>query len=51
MVRLALLGEYRKKIVAADQAGADIFFAPNEKGAKNSNYREAVKTAKKSEQR
>ncbi|MED5050382.1 SepM family pheromone-processing serine protease [Anoxybacteroides rupiense] len=41
------IGGISQKIVAADQAGADIFFAPNEKGAKNSNYREAVKTAKK----
>lgn len=41
------IGGISQKVVAADQAGADIFFAPNEKGAKNSNYREAVKTAKK----
>lgn len=45
------IGGISQKVVAADQAGADIFFAPNEKGAKNSNYREAVKTAKKSEQK
>ncbi|MCZ0754206.1 SepM family pheromone-processing serine protease [Anoxybacillus sp. J5B_2022] len=41
------IGGISQKVVAADEAGADIFFAPNEKGAKNSNYREAVKTAKK----
>ncbi|MBB5323794.1 PDZ domain-containing protein [Anoxybacillus tepidamans] len=41
------IGGISQKVVAADQAGADIFFAPNEKGAKNSNYRQAVKTAKK----
>jgi PDZ domain-containing protein len=34
------------KVVAAHKAGAHIFFAPNEKGAKNSNYQIAVKTAK-----
>ncbi|OCA85555.1 hypothetical protein A8F94_11755 [Bacillus sp. FJAT-27225] len=40
------IGGIEQKIVAADKAGADIFFAPNEKGAKNSNYRAAVKTGK-----
>jgi Lon-like protease len=40
------IGGIEQKIVAADKAGAEIFFAPNEKGAKNSNYRDAVKTAK-----
>ena len=40
------IGGISQKIIAADQAGADIFFAPNEKGAKNSNYRDALKTAK-----
>lgn len=39
------IGGIEQKIVAADKAGAEIFFAPNEKGAKNSNYRAAVKTA------
>jgi Lon-like protease len=38
------IGGIEQKIVAADKAGAEIFFAPNEKGAKNSNYRDAVKT-------
>lgn len=33
-------------MIAAHKAGADIFFAPNERGAKHSNYKEAVKTAK-----
>ncbi|WP_027408242.1 SepM family pheromone-processing serine protease [Anoxybacteroides tepidamans] len=41
------IGGISQKVVAANEAGADIFFAPNEKGAKNSNYREALKTAKK----
>lgn len=40
------IGGIEQKIVAADKAGAEIFFAPNEQGAKDSNYRAAVKTAK-----
>jgi Lon-like protease len=40
------IGGIEQKIVAADKAGAEIFFAPNEKGAKNSNYRDAIKTAR-----
>jgi PDZ domain-containing protein len=40
------IGGISQKVIAADTAGADIFFAPNEKGNKNSNYQEAVKTAK-----
>jgi Lon-like protease len=39
------IGGIEQKIIAADKAGAEIFFAPNEKGAKHSNYRDAVKTA------
>ncbi|MEH7305319.1 SepM family pheromone-processing serine protease [Neobacillus drentensis] len=40
------IGGIEQKIVAADKAGAEIFLAPNEKGIKNSNYRDAVKTAR-----
>ncbi|MTH52615.1 PDZ domain-containing protein [Bacillus mangrovi] len=40
------IGGISQKIVAADQSGADLFFAPNEGGRKGSNYQEAVKTAK-----
>lgn len=40
------IGGIEQKIIAADKAGAEIFFAPNEKGASDSNYRAAVKTAK-----
>ncbi|MGF9965628.1 SepM family pheromone-processing serine protease [Bacillus rhizoplanae] len=40
------IGGISQKVVAANNAGAEVFFAPNEKGAKNSNYKEAVKTAK-----
>lgn len=40
------IGGIEQKIVAADKAGAEIFFAPNEHGVKNSNYRNALKTAK-----
>jgi Lon-like protease len=40
------IGGIEQKIVAADKAGAEIFFAPNEQGAKKSNYRDALKAAK-----
>ncbi|MBD7936837.1 PDZ domain-containing protein [Cytobacillus sp. Sa5YUA1] len=40
------IGGIDQKIVAADNAGADIFFAPNENNSDKSNYKEAVKTAK-----
>jgi Lon-like protease len=40
------IGGIEQKIVAADKAGAEIFFAPNEGGAADSNYQDAVKTAK-----
>jgi PDZ domain-containing protein len=40
------IGGIEQKIVAADKAGAEIFLAPNEKGIKNSNYRDALKTAR-----
>ncbi|MFJ7728914.1 SepM family pheromone-processing serine protease [Neobacillus sp. NPDC097160] len=40
------IGGIEQKIVAADKAGAEIFLAPKEKGAKNSNYRAAIKTAR-----
>lgn len=40
------IGGISQKVVAAHDAGAEVFFAPNEKGAENSNYKDAVKTAK-----
>lgn len=40
------IGGIDQKIVAADKAGAEIFFAPNEKGIKDSNYNLALKTAR-----
>jgi Lon-like protease len=40
------IGGIEQKIVAADKVGAEIFFAPNEKGEEDSNYNAAVKTAK-----
>ncbi|EKN66318.1 PDZ/DHR/GLGF domain-containing protein [Neobacillus bataviensis LMG 21833] len=40
------IGGIEQKIVAADKAGAEIFLAPNEKGAKKSNYKDAIKTAR-----
>ncbi|RFU63387.1 SepM family pheromone-processing serine protease [Peribacillus glennii] len=39
------IGGIKQKIVAADNSGAQIFFAPNEKGNKQSNYRQALATA------
>ncbi|MDM5156112.1 SepM family pheromone-processing serine protease [Bacillus sp. DX1.1] len=40
------IGGIQQKVVAAHDAGAEIFFAPNEKGAPKSNYKEAVIAAK-----
>lgn len=40
------IGGIDQKVVAADKAGKDIFFAPNQDGASNSDYKNAVKTAK-----
>lgn len=40
------IGGIDQKVVAADKEDAEIFFAPNEKGAKKSDYQLAVKTAK-----
>ncbi|APH35493.1 hypothetical protein BHE96_07885 [Bacillus subtilis] len=40
------IGGIDQKVVAADKAGKDIFFAPNQNGAENSDYKNAVKTAK-----
>ncbi|MGX6442060.1 SepM family pheromone-processing serine protease [Neobacillus sp. K501] len=40
------IGGIDQKVVAADKAGAEIFFAPNEKGSSESNYRVAVNTAR-----
>ncbi len=39
------IGGIGQKIVAADQSGADIFFAPNENGANHSNYEDALVAA------
>ena len=33
-------------MVAASDAGAEVFFAPNEKGAEKSNYKDALEAAK-----
>ncbi|MFC3882692.1 SepM family pheromone-processing serine protease [Bacillus songklensis] len=45
--RVGPIGGISQKIAAAANSGAEIFFAPNENGAKGSNYREALATAKK----
>ncbi len=39
------IGGIEKKVVAADKAGAEIFLAPNEAGAEDSNYKAAVRAA------
>ncbi|MBP1968211.1 PDZ domain-containing protein [Virgibacillus natechei] len=39
------IGGVDKKIVAADREGVDIFFAPNEGDAEDSNYQMAIETA------
>lgn len=39
------IGGIDKKVVAADEAGADLFFAPNEDGREGSNYEVAKETA------
>ncbi|MBM7572267.1 SepM family pheromone-processing serine protease [Aquibacillus albus] len=43
------IGGIDKKVIAADEEGCDIFFAPNESGSKNSNYQVALETAKEIE--
>lgn len=40
------IGGIEQKVIAADKAGADIFLAPNENGEEDSNYQNAVITAK-----
>lgn len=44
--KVGRIGGIEQKVVAADKAGAEIFFAPFEEGAEDSNYNAAVKTAK-----
>ncbi|OZM58757.1 hypothetical protein CIB95_02670 [Lottiidibacillus patelloidae] len=39
------IGGIKQKVVAADHAGAAIFFAPNEGGDEDSNYKNALKAA------
>ncbi|NGQ93879.1 PDZ domain-containing protein [Brevibacillus sp. SYP-B805] len=41
------IGGINHKVVAADKAGAEIFFAPDDAGSESSNYEEAVATAKR----
>ena len=45
--RVKRIGGIDKKVVAADKEGIEIFFAPNEEGASDSNYQEAKATAEK----
>lgn len=39
------IGGIQQKVVAAHDAGAEVFFAPNEKGTPKSNYKEALEAA------
>ncbi|RYG74064.1 PDZ domain-containing protein [Lentibacillus lipolyticus] len=39
------IGGIKKKVIAAENEGCDVFFAPNEGGAKDSNYNAAVTAA------
>ncbi|WP_035186371.1 SepM family pheromone-processing serine protease [Alteribacter aurantiacus] len=39
------IGGVKQKVIAADKAGAKIFFAPNEEGIEGSNYSIALETA------
>lgn len=41
------IGGINHKIIAADNAGAELFFAPNDTGYGTSNYEEALATAKR----
>ncbi|MCF6095041.1 PDZ domain-containing protein [Microaerobacter geothermalis] len=41
------IGGIKHKVVAADKAGAEIFFAPNDNMGEDSNYSEALEQAKK----
>ncbi|GAA0364393.1 SepM family pheromone-processing serine protease [Bacillus horti] len=43
--KVGRIGGIHQKIVAAHKAGADIFFAPYEEGAEDSNYNRAVEAA------
>ncbi|AMR06076.1 SepM family pheromone-processing serine protease [Bacillus thuringiensis] len=43
---VGVIGGIQQKVVAASDAGAEVFFAPNEKGAEKSNYKDALEAAK-----
>ncbi|WP_336821113.1 SepM family pheromone-processing serine protease [Bacillus thuringiensis] len=43
---VGLIGGIQQKVVAASDVGAEVFFAPNEKGAEKSNYKDALEAAK-----
>lgn len=47
--KVGRIGGIDKKVVAADDSGVDIFFAPNQEGKKGSNYEKAVEAAKQIE--
>jgi PDZ domain-containing protein len=41
------IGGIQQKVMAADQAGAEIFFAPNDEGSRPSNYQEAMEAGER----
>ncbi len=43
--KVGKIGGVEQKVIAADKSGADIFFAPAEKGKGESNYEAALRTA------
>ncbi|WP_026570469.1 MULTISPECIES: SepM family pheromone-processing serine protease [Sediminibacillus] len=43
--KVGRIGGIDKKVIAADKEGCEVFFAPNEEGAEDSNYKVAAKTA------
>ncbi|WP_226037922.1 SepM family pheromone-processing serine protease [Aquibacillus saliphilus] len=44
--KIGSIGGIDKKVIAADNEGCDVFFAPNQGGDPNSNYQLALETAK-----
>ena len=44
--KVCSIGGIQQKVVAASDAGAEVFFAPNEKGVEKSNYKDALEAAK-----
>ncbi|MRG85511.1 PDZ domain-containing protein [Salinibacillus xinjiangensis] len=47
--KVGRIGGIDQKVVASDEDGCDLFFAPNEQGAENSDYKIAAETAERIE--